>query len=57
MTQKDPNVKQYPRRLRPLFDWIDAHPRTGWYIVLIMSANFALNLLDAMDVDPFWFVR
>jgi hypothetical protein len=31
-------------------DWIDAHPRTGWYIVIIATLNFLLNLADAIDL-------
>lgn len=50
MTDNKPNVKE-------LLDWIDAHPRTGWYLVVILTLNFVLNLLDALDVDPLWFVR
>lgn len=57
MTDKTPNVKRYPQRVRPLLEWIDYHPRTGWYLVVILTLNFVLNLLDALDLDPLWFAR
>lgn len=58
MTHPEPDVKrQYPKGSRPLLEWIDSHPRTGWYLVFMLSLNFALNLMDALDVDAFWFIR
>jgi hypothetical protein len=58
MSHEQPNVKrQYPRPVRALLEWIDEHPRTGWYLVVILTVNFALNLMDALDVDPLWFIR
>lgn len=58
MTHDKPNVKRpYPERFKALLEWVDAHPRTGWYLVVILSLNFALNLMDALDVDPLWFAR
>lgn len=57
MNDKTPNVK--PRRswTEPFTVWIDCHPRTGWYLVVILTLNFVLNLLDALDLDPLWFAR
>lgn len=40
MTQDKPPVKDR------FLAWIDAHPRVGWYIALITTANFALQILD-----------
>lgn len=57
MTDDKRNVKRYPKHLRPVLEWIDVHPRTGWYLVVILTANFFLNLMDALDVDPLWFAR
>lgn len=28
--------------------WIDCHPRTGWYLVSLLSFNTVLNLLDLL---------
>ena len=56
MTERKPRVK-YPHPFRALLVWIDCHPRTGWYLLVVASANLTLNLLDAADIDPFWFVR
>lgn len=58
MPDNERDVKRrYPGFLRPLLEWTDVHPRTGWYLVIILTLNFILNLLDALDVDPLWFVR
>lgn len=29
-------------------DWIDAHPRTGWYIAAITTLNTVLNILSIL---------
>jgi hypothetical protein len=47
MAQPDPPVKAW----RVILAWIDAHPRTGWYIVCVVTGNFLLNLADALDLD------
>lgn len=57
MYEPKKNVKRYPTRMRPLLEWIDCHPRTGWYLATILTLNFALNLMDALDLDPLWFAR
>jgi hypothetical protein len=44
MARDERNVKQR------LLDWIESHPRTGWYIAVIATANFILNLIDAFDL-------
>ena len=55
MARPDPDVK--PDSRRALIAWLDAHPRTGWYCAFILTLNFILNLMDAIDVDPLWFMR
>lgn len=57
MPQKEPKVKWRSNPLVCFLTWVDAHPRTGWYISLMLTLNFILNLLDALDADPLWFVR
>lgn len=59
MAQTTPNVKPDPDEdsRGSLVAWIDKHPRTGWYCATFLTANFVLNLLDAIDVDPLWFAR
>lgn len=32
------------------FEWIEAHPRTGWYIAVFGAINVILNFLDAFDL-------
>lgn len=29
-------------------DWIDGHPRTGWYVAILSTANFFLLLVDTL---------
>lgn len=47
MAPERENVKLWPAILK----WIDAHPRTGWYVAGMVTFNFLLNLADAFDVD------
>lgn len=36
-----------PRKVKMgLIDWIDTHPRTGWYLVLVVTIDLALNVLE-----------
>jgi hypothetical protein len=30
--------------------WLEAHPRTGWYIAIMATVNVILNLIDAFDL-------
>ena len=59
MNENKPNVKgrRRPAWISAWFEWIDCHPRTGWYLAVILTLNFVLNLLDALDLDPLWFAR
>ena len=56
MARDDRNVKSDPAgiNLAALVDrcltWVEHHPRTGWYIALLATANFFLNLIDAFDI-------
>lgn len=27
-------------------DFVDHHPRVGWYVAILATANFILNLID-----------
>lgn len=29
-------------------NWIDQHPRTGWYVCTIVTANFLLDLITRL---------
>jgi len=44
------NVRWSQRCLDSFFDFIEHHPRTGWYIALLATLNFFLNLIDAFDL-------
>lgn len=44
MAPREPNVKQR------VLDWLECHPYTGWYIALLATLNFFLNLIDAFDL-------
>lgn len=33
------NVKRF-------MEFVDAHPRTGWYVAAVVTLNFLLNLVD-----------
>jgi hypothetical protein len=56
MARDDRNVKSDPAgtNLAALIErcltWIEYHPRTGWYIALLATLNFFLNLVDAFDL-------
>jgi hypothetical protein len=59
MAQNTPKVKhdRDEDSRSALVRWIDTHPRTGWYCALLLTLNFMLNLVDALNVDPIWFAR
>jgi hypothetical protein len=51
MARDDRNVKSDPAGakrglVRDCLDFIDNHPRLGWYIALLATLNFGLNVLD-----------
>jgi hypothetical protein len=59
MARDDRHVKQDPAGGNPgfaercregFFDYIESHPRTGWYIAAIATLNLLLNLVDAFDL-------
>lgn len=37
----------------PILRWIDAHPRTGWYVSLIVTLDLVLNLIDVFHGPVF----
>lgn len=46
MTNHAQDVKRISRRLA---GWVDAHPRTGWYVAawaFLVSLNTAVGLID-----------
>jgi len=47
MTDQDQRVK---RRHSKFMDWgvalVDRHPRTGWYVVLLLAANYLIDFLQ-----------
>jgi hypothetical protein len=60
MARHDRHVKSDPaggntqglmeRCLDSFLAYIEAHPRTGWYIATLATLNFFLNLIDAFDL-------
>ena len=52
MTHDDRHVKSDPAGenkrglVRDCLDFVDSHPRLGWYIALLATLNFGLNVLD-----------
>jgi hypothetical protein len=46
MAQPNEHVKWTDRCL----DFVDQHPRLGWYIAILATLNFILNLIDAVDL-------
>ena len=48
MTRNDREVK--PPLWQRALGWIDGHPRSGWYIAVVVTANFTLHLLQAFGV-------
>lgn len=46
MARIDREVKS--GRWRQFLDWIDGHPRSGWYVAAIVTANFVLQLIDLL---------
>lgn len=48
MANLDPDVKSIPRRIA---DWIDSHPRSGWYVgfwALLVTSNALVGWLDRL---------
>lgn len=46
MTQRNPHVKPTSRQIA---DWIDDHPRTGWYVAFwaaLVSLNVVVDWFD-----------
>lgn len=33
------------RFVKPVVDWIDTHPRTGWYIAVVVTLNFIVSVV------------
>jgi hypothetical protein len=46
MTHKARNVKPHETLWSRMLCWMDAHPRLGWWLVIVAHANLLLNLLD-----------
>lgn len=51
MARDSEDVKR-PRFIGRCVDWIDRHPRTGWYLVVVATLNLLLNFFDAVDFNP-----
>lgn len=43
MARDERNVKQV------CLDYIEAHPRCGWYIAIVATLNLILNFVDAFN--------
>ncbi len=48
MTSRENNVKEAAGSKSPLLAWIDAHPRTGWYICTVVTLDLLLNVLEVV---------
>jgi hypothetical protein len=46
MTHGLAKVKDIWTRMR---NWVDTHPRTGWYIAMIVTGDLLLNILQLFD--------
>lgn len=45
MTEKQGNVKQFAEGKRRLLEFIDAHPRTGWFLCTLFAVNTIINVI------------
>lgn len=48
MPDEKPEVKRLSRRVA---DWVDSHPRTGWYLAIwagLVSVNALIGWVDAI---------
>jgi len=45
-TNRNPAPDALVRCCRKLLDEVDRHPRLGWYIAIITTANFLIQLHD-----------
>lgn len=48
MTPHGPDVKSFSRRVA---DWIDSHPRTGWYVAVwafLVTLNTFVGVVDIL---------
>ena len=52
MASEHPNVKEVAGTFKASFkdcrDWVDAHPRTGWYVAVVVTLDFLLHLMQAV---------
>lgn len=35
--------------VKRLVHWIDRHPRTGWYVAVVVTVNLAVSILNLVD--------
>jgi hypothetical protein len=58
MTHHDPDVKDEAggirERLTAWRDWIDTHPRTGWYIAVVTTLNLLMTILQVFHEPLDW---
>jgi hypothetical protein len=36
------------KKVKEIVAWIDSHPRTGWYIAVMVTLHFVLELAQAV---------
>lgn len=52
MAQTGPPVNQMaggnPSAARRFREWVDCHPRTGWYLVVLLFINYVLDLAQSL---------
>lgn len=50
MAGEKPDVKGVRGRFKAAWAcclvWVDAHPRTGWYVAIVLTLDFMLSILD-----------
>lgn len=51
MTRMEPSVKT--NLSRRCLDWIDAHPRTGWYNACVVTLILLMQIAESVHLLPF----
>lgn len=44
----NPEAGLFKDRWQRFRDWIDCHPRTGWYVAVMVTLDFLLHLMQAV---------
>lgn len=38
--------EDFKRTKERTISWVDSHPRTGWYLMVLMTLNLLLSVVD-----------